>query len=95
MKLHSKVRIEEGIENESCATILVDPKTFIELKPTPKKGQKLNSTLTQVQSLLYLNSTLRQPQLNLNLSLNPTSASTHPQHQLNLNLKSNSGSSQP
>ena len=37
MKSHSKVRIEESIENENFATILVDPKTFFELKPTQKK----------------------------------------------------------
>ena len=39
-KSNSKVTIEESIENESCATILVDRKTFFELKPTPKKASK-------------------------------------------------------
>ena len=31
---------EGNIENESCATILVDPKTFFELKTTPIKARK-------------------------------------------------------
>merc|ERR1712018_324481 len=31
-----KVRIEGSIENKSCATIFLDPKTFFEFKPTTK-----------------------------------------------------------
>ena len=38
-KSNSKVRIEGRIENESCSTILVEPKIVIKLKPTPKKAQ--------------------------------------------------------
>ena len=45
MKSHSKVRIEESIENEDFATILVDPKTFFELKPTQKKSEIVQERL--------------------------------------------------
>ena len=32
-----KIKKNKKLQNESCATILVDPVTFFELKPTPKK----------------------------------------------------------
>ena len=36
IKSNSKVRIEGSIENETCSTILVDPKTFFNSNQPPK-----------------------------------------------------------
>ena len=36
IKLKSKVRIERNIENESCSTTWVDPKTVVKPYPIPK-----------------------------------------------------------
>ena len=38
IKLESKVRIEGTIENESCSTTRVDPKTVFNLTRTPKNS---------------------------------------------------------
>ena len=38
IKYKSKVRIEETIENKSCSTTWVDPKTVLELYPDPKNS---------------------------------------------------------
>ena len=38
MKSNSKVRIERNIENKSCSTIWVDPKTVVEPYPNPKNS---------------------------------------------------------
>ena len=37
-KSKSKVRIKENIENKSCSTTLVDPKTVVESYPNPKNS---------------------------------------------------------
>jgi len=38
IKSNSKVRMERNIENESCSTIWVDPKTVVEPYPNPKNS---------------------------------------------------------
>ena len=38
IKLKSKVRIEEIIENKDCSTTLVDHKTVLKLYPDPKNS---------------------------------------------------------
>ena len=46
IKLKSKVRIEEIIENKDCSTTLVDHKTVLKLYPDPK-----NSPLGKVSKI--------------------------------------------
>ena len=53
----SKVKIEENIEDKSCPTTWVDPKTFFESYPDPKNTQlglqkvKNDPKLSQIQIL--------------------------------------------
>ena len=56
IKLKSKVRIEGILENKSCSTTWVDPKTVFESLPDPKKSPlqpqkvKITPKLSQIQN---------------------------------------------
>ena len=42
----SNARVEGNIENESCSTSLVDPKTVFEPHNEPKKSPKIQKEIT-------------------------------------------------